>query len=362
MRLYRSVPAALLALALAAPTAGALSHLQADPSGSQEVPPNGSPATGTGHFVIDTDTNTLFYHISYSGLQGNEVGAHIHGFAPPGVNAGVVHGLPSTNPKIGSWAYSDEQEASILAGLTYVNIHTDVFGGGEIRGQIEVDPDTDLVAVIDALQEVPPNPPSGLGVGVFDLDTTANTLDYDIRYGNLAGTEQAAHIHGPAPAGANAGVLHGLPAGNPKIGTWAYSESDEATILGGLTYINIHTTADASGEIRGQILLPSPAVGVDDVAIDIGAHPIRLAPNPAPRGSSVALFFRLPAAAASARVTVHDVTGRTVKVIHEGSVREAGILSWDLRDGSGTPVPAGVYFARFETEHGTETGRIVVLR
>jgi hypothetical protein len=105
-------------------------------SGLQEVPPNSSPATGTGSVTVDTVANQLHYDISFSGLQTAEVGAHIHGFADIGQNAGILENLPPGSPKIGTWNYSEAREADILAGLTYVNIHSSDFPGGEIRGQI----------------------------------------------------------------------------------------------------------------------------------------------------------------------------------------------------------------------------------
>ena len=104
--------------------------------GSQEVPPNGSAGTGTATFTIDDVANTVTYTIMYSGLSAPETAAHIHGMAPPGANAGVLHSLPAGQPKNGVWNYLEAQEAGILSGLTYVNIHTSAFPGGEIRGQI----------------------------------------------------------------------------------------------------------------------------------------------------------------------------------------------------------------------------------
>jgi hypothetical protein len=327
--------------------------------GSQEVPPSGSPAVGLGQTLIDTNTNTLFYHISYSGLVGTETAAHIHGFSPPGVNSGVVHTLPAGNPKVGAWVYTNAQEASILAGLTYINIHTTANPGGEIRGQILVDPSTDLVALIDPGQEVPPNPPGGLGIGVFDIDTAANTLAYDIRFGNLTGTETAAHIHGPAPPGVNAGVLHGLGTGSPKIGVWNYLPAEEPHILGGLTYVNIHTTFDAGGEIRGQILGSSPTVGVSELPPRADALGLHAVPNPVREGSTV-LFYRVPVAG-KIEVTIHDVHGRVVRRLLERSTETSGTLAWDLRQDGGTRVGAGVYFAKLRSAEGEKVTRITVL-
>jgi hypothetical protein len=128
----------VLAMTLVVASAGAtVIHKTVPISSSQEVPPSGTGATGTGQIVIDTDANTLSYNISYSGLSSTETAAHIHGFAARGVNVGVLHGLPATNPKIGTWTYTDAQEANILAGLIYINIHTTNFPGGEMRGQID---------------------------------------------------------------------------------------------------------------------------------------------------------------------------------------------------------------------------------
>ncbi len=361
MRIARLAPLALIAVLVAPLGSHAAGHLTATVEGAQEVPPTGSPGSGFGHFLIDTDTNTLFYHISFGGLAGTESAAHIHGFAAPGANAGVVHALPTGSPKIGAWNYAEGQEASILGGLCYVNIHSTVNPGGEIRGQIVPEPATDMVALINGAQEVPPTGSTGLGIGAFDLDTSANTLSYDIRFGALVGTESAAHIHGFAAPGANAGVVHALPAGSPKIGTWNYAEGQEASILSGLTYVNIHSNVNPGGEIRGQVELPSPAVGVDDVSVALGGDALLAAPNPVASGSSVALFYSLPR---EGRVTVDvfDATGRRVRRVHDAPSRARGIVSWDTRDEAGRAVAAGVYFAALSSEDGRETRRIVVLR
>ena len=104
--------------------------------GAQEVPASGSPATGTIRMLVDTSSNTLTYQITVTGLTGVESAAHIHGPAAPGVNAGVLYPLPLGSPKVGTINYLESEEAAILSGLTYVNVHTDLFPGGEVRGQV----------------------------------------------------------------------------------------------------------------------------------------------------------------------------------------------------------------------------------
>jgi hypothetical protein len=106
----------------------------------------GAGGTGTGTMTgsIDTNTNLLSWEISWSGLSGTETVMHFHGPALPNQNAGVqvdfgaISGTSS--PSIGATNINDTQEADLLAGLWYVNIHTTIFPGGEIRGQVVPEP------------------------------------------------------------------------------------------------------------------------------------------------------------------------------------------------------------------------------
>ncbi|MCC6969818.1 MAG: CHRD domain-containing protein [Phycisphaerales bacterium] len=220
---------------------------------AQEVPANGSPARGYGLFMYDNVANTLDYYIAYAGLTAAETAAHIHGFARIGVNAGVKHTLPAGNLKVGTWNFTDADEENLWNGMTYVNIHSTNFPGGEIRGQI-----VSTVVPIDATQEVPANGSPGVGCGFVALDLAGNNLAYDIRYANLTAAETAAHIHGFGGPTQNAGIKHTLPAGPRKLGSWASGavQSDEHLIKGGLTYFNVHTTNFPGGDIRGQIQPP----------------------------------------------------------------------------------------------------------
>jgi hypothetical protein len=93
-------------------------------------------ASGIAEVTVDTVNNILSYNITYSDLSSAETAAHIHGFAPPGQTADPLHTLPLGTPKVGQWDYTEDQQYGILAGLTYINIHTVNNPGGEIRGQI----------------------------------------------------------------------------------------------------------------------------------------------------------------------------------------------------------------------------------
>jgi len=107
-------------------------------SGSQEVPPVNSAATGTAEVQINTNTNALTWKVTYSGLSGSASAGHIHGPAAAGQNAGVV--VPFTNaglsPVTGQTTITSQQYGDLAAGLWYVNIHTPANPNGEIRGQL----------------------------------------------------------------------------------------------------------------------------------------------------------------------------------------------------------------------------------
>lgn len=147
--MHRLLIVALLvtAVTVAAVPVSAQTYFRATLDGAQVVPPSGSPATGVGCFVLNPD-NTLDYQITFSGLIGNETGAHVHGPGPAGVNAGVVFPLPLGDPKIGTLGpLTAAQVTDLSNGLYYVQIHTDAFPGGEIRGQIHTSGDACSVAV-----------------------------------------------------------------------------------------------------------------------------------------------------------------------------------------------------------------------
>ena len=130
---------------------------------------SGSPGTGYSEITIDDQANTLLVHITFSGLQGPTTAAHIQGptaIAGSG-NAGVITETPyfagfpigvasgtydhtfdltlasSFNPSFitanGGTAASAETAlaASLADGTAYLNIHTAVFPGGEIRGFLQ---------------------------------------------------------------------------------------------------------------------------------------------------------------------------------------------------------------------------------
>lgn len=227
----------------------------AELDGQQVSPPVQTPARGYALLNINAAANRVEYYIRHIGLSAEETETTFRGPAGFGQNGPILATLPAGNPKIGVWLYGDEDEEALLRGRAYVNVASAAFPGGELRGQIAAS-----VAVLDGKQESPPVNTTAGGFGIFSLDTAGDALGFDIRSVGLV--ETAAHIHGLAPKGVTAPPLFTLPPTARKLGTWAYDPAHESGLLGGLTYVNVHSTAFAGGEIRGQIEFPGlPCAG-----------------------------------------------------------------------------------------------------
>jgi hypothetical protein len=107
-----------------------------------------------------------------------------------------------------------------------------------------------------AISTCNPNPPpaDGGGAAIVTYDTSTMTLSWNITFQNLSGPALAAHFHGPAHSGENAGIEVTIgDLSSPSVGSMALSPTQEAQFLRGLWYINYHTAMCGSGEIRGQV-------------------------------------------------------------------------------------------------------------
>lgn len=109
-------------------------------SSAQEVPTNNSTATGTGSVTLNDLENQITVSLSFSGLGSTQTAAHIHGAAQMGVNAPILFNLGTGNINGMTFNVTAAQVAQLKKGLFYFNVHTQTFGGGEIRGQILPNP------------------------------------------------------------------------------------------------------------------------------------------------------------------------------------------------------------------------------
>jgi CHRD domain len=205
-------------------------------SGANEVPAVTTTASGTASGSYNKTSKLLNLNVTYAGIT--PTAWHIHnaatGVAGPVVfNFGTAFSTPFTY--VSPLALATDQETNLLAGNNYVNIHSAKAPGGEIRGQLALTP--------SAAQ--------GSVTGKFNNSTKVLTLQ--INY--LGITPTMWHIHKGAVGVAGPVVLDlGNTFGSPfNFTTSALDATQEADLKSGLYYVNIHSAAVPSGEIRGQL-------------------------------------------------------------------------------------------------------------
>ncbi len=108
---------------------------------------------------------------------------------------------------------------------------------------------------LSGAQEVPPVTGSeSAGTATVTLD--GRTLIVDGTYTGFTAT--MSHVHGSAEAGATAGVVNGVMLDISVAGTFTgeltLTDPQIADFNDGLYYLNVHSAANGSGEIRGQIV------------------------------------------------------------------------------------------------------------
>jgi hypothetical protein len=138
----------------------------------QEIPPTLSPGSGFGTVTFDDSTNVLDLYLEWQNLTGPGVQAHIHCCvaSPPG-NVGIAldlwlaatpqppagvytasYDLDLVNPFRAAFVAANGGTALTAAaalrtamdlgqGRAYFNIHTAIFSGGEIRGNLAAVPE-----------------------------------------------------------------------------------------------------------------------------------------------------------------------------------------------------------------------------
>jgi hypothetical protein len=112
-----------------------------------------------------------------------------------------------------------------------------------------------LGAKLSGSNEVPANASPGTGELDASLDKKTGVLTWTLTYSGLTGAVKAGHFHGPAAAGANAGVALGFTGSveNPIKGSATLTDAQVADLMAGKWYVNLHTAANPGGELRGQV-------------------------------------------------------------------------------------------------------------
>jgi hypothetical protein len=232
-------------------------------NGMKEVPSSASNATGLGYFDLSLNKNRMDFAISAAGLSGEITGAHLH-VGSATVAGGVAIDLSSFisgNTLVGNVNVASVENFidSLEKGSVYINIHTASFPNGEIRSQLTSDKDVTFDSFLNTASETtPPTTTTARGTAYFSINPQFTTLTYEVQATDLTGAIMGAHLHQGA-AGTAGPVITDLSSGvngNRISGTITGADLTQELIhdlLNGNIYLNIHTAANANGEIRGQV-------------------------------------------------------------------------------------------------------------
>lgn len=263
------------------------------------LPVDGTESTATGKtmFRVSSDGEAVSYELTVEGIE-NVTMAHIHVAAEPGGN-----GPPAV------WLYPDAPPASLkpgefsgtlaegeftaarlvgpLAGMTvadlltaikedraYVNVHTEPFPGGEIRGPVEAVPAEP--PIVAELASVAGSDSTAIGRTTLRIAPDGETASYRLAVVGIENVTMA-HIHVADEPGGNGPPAVWLypdaPPASLKVGLFSgtlaereFAASDLVGPLAGMTladlrtaiqenraYVNVHTEQLPGGEIRGQL-------------------------------------------------------------------------------------------------------------
>ncbi len=211
----------------------------------------GSAATGFGIAILNAAQTQLSVYVEHNVLGAS--GAHIH-FGAPCVDGGPIRfGFTSAaSPIHETWTISPSNVAALLAGDLYVNIHSPSFPSGEIRGQIVQAP-IKFAFTLDEAQALAGVGSNSLasGVSVCELNATSTSLNVKVTH-DVPSTIDG-HVHFGLP-GVEGPIRFGFANPlSPVNENWSLDSLNLKDLMQGDLYINIHSTAFPSGEIRGQL-------------------------------------------------------------------------------------------------------------
>ncbi len=318
--------------AIAGGTPGIIFTISVTLLGSQEVPPNPSPGVGALTGTYNSTTNRISFELVFTNLVGPSIAAHFHG--PAGYNengpvqigfAGFPLGVTSGSYQ-NSYILTQEQEIQLLDGLWYVNIHTNDFPGGEIRGQMA--------------EGTLPVELSNFSSRVYRDKITLNwstsheinNYGFDIERSNADNNWT------------KAGYVQGFGNSN-EMRNYTFSER-----LNSGKYKYRLKQIDLNGEINYHEMPDEVMVGVPDKYM--------LSQNyPNPFNPSTKIDFELPSEG-DVNLTVYDISGReVVKLLNE--FKTAGYYTVEF---NASNFASGIYFYRISAKDFQMTKRMAVVK
>lgn len=336
--------------------------------GQQENPAvtNAEGVSGVGYVTVNPDESEIVANVSVEGfvpfLDAAIGPVHLHnGFA--GQNGGVFLPLFPVDGSETSFRGTETDIidsidfARIAQGGTYINVHSAENGSGEVRGQIVPKGVTVARTELQGQQENPAviNASGVSGVGYLTINPSAETLVAKVSVEGFVPFLDApigpVHLHSGF-AGTNGPVLLPLfPVGDSETSfssteADAIADIDFEQIAKGGTYINVHSAANGSGEVRGQVLTNQVAVVRTELQTQQTVPAVTTPSSQNVGGVGYLTFDKQdPSFTPVANVTVSGFESSAVHVHRGGVAGVAGPVQIALTDVSPSDAPGTVFSA-----------------
>ncbi len=336
--------------------------------GQQENPAvtNAEGVSGVGYVTVNPDESEIVANVSVEGfvpfLDAAIGPVHLHnGFA--GQNGSVFLPLFPVDGSETSFRGTETDIidsidfARIAQGGTYINVHSAENGSGEVRGQIVPKGVTVARTELQGQQENPAviNASGVSGVGYLTINPSAETLVAKVSVEGFVPFLDApigpVHLHSGF-AGTNGPVLLPLfPVGDSETSfssteADAIADIDFEQIAKGGTYINVHSAANGSGEVRGQVLTNQVAVVRTELQTQQTVPAVTTPSSQNVGGVGYLTFDKQdPSFTPVANVTVSGFESSAVHVHRGGVAGVAGPVQIALTDVSPSDAPGTVFSA-----------------
>tara|TARA_R110000850_G_scaffold45090_3_gene114171 strand:+ start:767 stop:2614 length:1848 start_codon:yes stop_codon:yes gene_type:complete len=327
----------------------------------------GNP-TGVAWFNLSAGLDTLEYDILVEDVTGAVTGAHLHMGTVNNSGAVVVNLTPGImgnhiKGQITGMALTPQLVHDMLSGAIYVNIHTAANPNGEVRGQVYRLAREGYSANLEGKQEVPAVTTTASGNGIVTIDRNQSNAHYMVVVAGLSGPVTGAHFH-KAAAGMSGPVVFNITSGFTGVGTsdgafgyWTgtdpnmpFMTSNSVDFRANEIYFNVHTAANASGEIRGQVIRGSECFEETIGLVERGSRVSGLGVYPNPSSGS-AINIEFTEASNKVVVSINDITGKAVANYSE--IASAGKVTINPE------LKAGVYLITISVGNSTETVKYI---
>jgi hypothetical protein len=294
--------------------------------------------------VLDPATATLTYQLTYAQLNSGAqaTAAHFH-YGMSGATGGVAETINLTgNTTAATWtAIPDSSMAKLVRRSFYINIHSALHAGGEIRGQVMSRWGAFATINLNGAQQNPAVTTNARGTGFATL--SGGQFRYWITIAGVGSGFTASHLHNGA-VGSNGSVITTLNfTDSTAVGSAAITtDADMVSIIKNRTYVNVHSTANPNGEIRGQVLIQMMNMVIGVNRLPNLLQNVSLFPNPAQNVLNLRLENALET---PTTVSFFDMSGRMVQSAQQNL--QAGENTLDISN-----LEAGFYMMVLSNEKG----------